>query len=1186
MIHEIFRKAALTLVGIAAVAGMQAQTQKIDKHIYVYKDSVVQFRALQSEADSVALEQGKSVVSIYNHANPSAPLFTTNYADIDSISFKGPKPLADLLDIKFDEAGNCWDASPSTRLVVPLSGTTAEVDYNKTYDTWEAHFYSNTYAGVPANTCFKVDYSIDDAFKEALSDGHSMECLFKVDYTGTLPNAENKWFSAMEGGGTGFLICTKNRGKNGGNEITFLPNVTPNGNSNWIWCTSGVVPEAGKYYHVVGVWNKEEGKAYIYVNGQLMNEVPAAGDLRLPPNKLAQWVGIGCDANTSTGGPAADSHIAIARIYDKPLTASEVDALWEEVAEKSQLPVADILDVKFNADGTAEDISPMKNKVEVVSENGKLDTYYNAPFGTYAAKINNPYASPAANTKTYAKVDFENNQAFRDALADGHTIETVFKTTYTGALPNAEAKWFSAMQAGGTGFLICRTGNGKDGGNEITFLPNVSTNGGSHWNWATSGVVPKSEHYYHVVGVWNKEEGKAYVYVNGELKNTVDAVGDLHFASAGANWFGIGCDASPSGGEASGNWEIVNARVYDKPLTEGQVENIWNNIAGALANADDSVAKHQVNPADTVTAEAPKADLLDVEFAANGTATDASVSAHTPQWITTSGDEGPIVYYNSDLGRYVARFDNAWGGTAYNYLEGYDYENDQAFKDAVADGHTLEALVMQDYSNSIPTSEAKPFSSHQGGGVGLMVKNGKLCYLPFTAGAYRWALSDIAPIKGKYYHMVGVYSKATGKARLFVNGVLVSEGDAPGDFGFASAGCQRFTIGGDPDGSATRGGNGWIGDVAYARVYSDTLSSGQVRALYKEVTDAQAAAPKFVSDVSYTSGLASKAGVTFAITGKGFKAGDKIDIVPGNKGLDDKISVDATLTADGVSIKLPDGLVNGNHYYLYVERDGKVQTLGPCSFYVVDEMPAGSKVIAHRGYWNTTGSAQNSVASLKKAIEIGCYGSETDVWMTTDGHVMVNHDASYNGVTIKDATYDQCKDLTLANGEKMPELKDLLNVIAAENWTSDTTKLIIEIKDHGDDELNKNAAQAAYDAVTGVETDADMLQRVEFISFSLTACQALVQIDQSLKVAYLSGDKTPQELSDLGIMGLDYTLATYTGNPTWNDDAHGLGMFTNVWTIDSSSEILKCNNMGIDFITTNNPEEALKYQKYFQNLSK
>lgn len=48
------------------------------------------------------------------------------------------------------------------------------------------------------------------------------------------------------------------------------------------------------------------------------------------------------------------------------------------------------------------------------------------------------------------------------------------------------------------------------------------------------------------------------------------------------------------------------------------------------------------------------------------------------------------------------------------------------------------------------------------------------------------------------------------------------------------------------------------------------------------------------------------------------------------------------------------------------------------------------EVIAHRGFWTTDGSAQNSLAALVKADSIHCYGSEFDVWLTTDNQLVVN----------------------------------------------------------------------------------------------------------------------------------------------------------------------------------------------------
>ena len=86
-----------------------------------------------------------------------------------------------------------------------------------------------------------------------------------------------------------------------------------------------------------------------------------------------------------------------------------------------------------------------------------------------------------------------------------------------------------------------------------------------------------------------------------------------------------------------------------------------------------------------------------------------------------------------------------------------------------------------------------------------------------------------------------------------------------------------------------------------------------------------------------------------------------------------------------------------------------------------------TQVIAHRGFWKTNGSAQNSIAALVKADSIGCYGSEFDVWLTTDNQLVVNHDATFKGVTMQDATAKVCTAVQLDNGEQLPTLQQYLD---------------------------------------------------------------------------------------------------------------------------------------------------------------
>ena len=260
-------------------------------------------------------------------------------------------------------------------------------------------------------------------------------------------------------------------------------------------------------------------------------------------------------------------------------------AFADEVTNTTAAPVADLLDVVFKEDGTAEDVSPMHNAVERVGEG--ISVYYNETLKRYVARFGNPYGDNCTGFYQTPSYEAEDN-AVHNALADGHTLEVLCMADFDGAIPNAEAKPFSAMQAGGTGFLVCKTNAAGSGGkNVFTFLPNVTTSGNSTWRWTTSDVQPETQVFYHVVGVWNKEEQKAYIYVNGELSNVVDAPGDLKFASSGCNWFAIGGDPA-NATSAHGSWkgDVALARAYDKALTEDEAKALWMKLQDETNTAD------------------------------------------------------------------------------------------------------------------------------------------------------------------------------------------------------------------------------------------------------------------------------------------------------------------------------------------------------------------------------------------------------------------------------------------------------------------------------------------------------------------------------------------------------------------------------------------------------------------------
>lgn len=232
---------------------------------------------------------------------------------------------------------------------------------------------------------------------------------------------------------------------------------------------------------------------------------------------------------------------------------------------------------------------------------------------------------------------------------------------------------------------------------------------------------------------------------------------------------------------------------------------------------------------------------------------------------------------------------------------------------------------------------------------------------------------------------------------------------------------------------------------------------------------------------------------------------------------------------------------------------------------------AQTQVVAHRGFWTTEGSAQNSIASLVKSDSVKCYGSEFDLWITKDGKVVVHHDATVDGVVLENASYDELMKHPLVNGEKIPTLEQYLQ--ASKKLK---TQLICEIKSHKDVARTLTCVAKTLKAFK----DYKLTKRVTYITFSLPAfVKLLSEVPKGTEVYYLSGNLSPKQLKEMGAAGLDYSWGDIKKNWNWIDEAHKLGLKVNIWTVDDKEQMKELVKAGVDYITTNQPvdcEEVIK----------
>jgi len=239
-------------------------------------------------------------------------------------------------------------------------------------------------------------------------------------------------------------------------------------------------------------------------------------------------------------------------------------------------------------------------------------------------------------------------------------------------------------------------------------------------------------------------------------------------------------------------------------------------------------------------------------------------------------------------------------------------------------------------------------------------------------------------------------------------------------------------------------------------------------------------------------------------------------------------------------------------------------------------------IIAHRG---ASGSApENTLASFKKAMEMGTDAVELDVHLSSDGELIVIHDNTLDRTTtlkgnIKEHTLKEIKTADAGSwfgaewkGEPVPTLDEVLNTVNGK------VKVVIEIKDGSD--VYPGIEQKTIETIKrrGAE-DWCILQ-----SFSDVAVNKMLETKTTMPVYKLVVGNVPGlPLYNDGKMhwGSAYHYKTIAGiNPQQKfackrivNKLHKRGQQIYVWTVNDEKVMKKLLRWGVDGIITNYPEK-------------
>lgn len=227
------------------------------------------------------------------------------------------------------------------------------------------------------------------------------------------------------------------------------------------------------------------------------------------------------------------------------------------------------------------------------------------------------------------------------------------------------------------------------------------------------------------------------------------------------------------------------------------------------------------------------------------------------------------------------------------------------------------------------------------------------------------------------------------------------------------------------------------------------------------------------------------------------------------------------------------------------------------------------KVIGHRGASSL--APENTLASFRKAIDIGVDYIELDVWNSIDDSLMVIHDNDIGRTTngtgfVTALTYMQLRRYSAGSwfapefaGERIPTLREVLALARDMN-----TKACIEIK-------NTQVTADIVNLVTAVGMDTSVF----ICCFSLAALKESRQLHPNIPVVYFVDPVSQSAVDTLGAIG-GQAVGSGNGNTqAMIDYAHQAGVAFWPWTVDIPARMIEYIGLGVDAIITNYPQTLI-----------
>ncbi|ELZ37129.1 glycerophosphoryl diester phosphodiesterase [Halorubrum distributum JCM 13916] len=211
---------------------------------------------------------------------------------------------------------------------------------------------------------------------------------------------------------------------------------------------------------------------------------------------------------------------------------------------------------------------------------------------------------------------------------------------------------------------------------------------------------------------------------------------------------------------------------------------------------------------------------------------------------------------------------------------------------------------------------------------------------------------------------------------------------------------------------------------------------------------------------------------------------------------------------------------------------------------------------------------QNTVAAVSGAARLGVDRIEIDLEATSDGEIVVFHDARLDDLTDETGLVAETPSEVVRNAEVLDSGETIPTLAETLSATRPPVTMNLEFKDRGPlswEEFAKRTLDVAYQYPGAFYAS----------SFDHDAIRAVREIDPSVDVAPIFGSDTDENLAVARELDAE-ALNCSTGvlDEELVETAHEEGRAVNVWTIDSWREAKTPIELGVDGLIADYPQMA------------